>query len=108
MQKNQLITLIPFFFFFLGRIVFSGRWEIKDFQYDISRFWEKYGRETVFSTLDGAGNYKKNNEKSELVIIKNGILIFGHLFLKNYFLLFTLVRYLEHLKTLKISKCYTM
>ena len=75
----------------------------KDFQYGISRFWEKYGRETVFSTLDGAGNYKKNNEKSELVI-KN----FKKIFLKNYFLLFTLVRYLEHLKTLKISKCYIM
>ena len=28
-----------------------------DFQYSVSRFWEKYGRETVFSTLDGAGNY---------------------------------------------------
>ena len=29
----------------------------EDFQYDISRFWEKYGREQVFSTLDCAGNY---------------------------------------------------
>ena len=28
-----------------------------DFQYGISRFWEKYGWETVFLTLDGAGNY---------------------------------------------------
>ena len=27
-----------------------------DFQYKILRFWEKYGREMVFSTLDGAGN----------------------------------------------------
>ena len=27
------------------------------FQYGISRFWEKYGRQKVFSTLDGAGNY---------------------------------------------------
>ena len=33
------------------------RWTRKeDFQYGISRFWEKYGRETVFSTLCGAGN----------------------------------------------------
>ena len=31
----------------------------KGFQFGISRFWEKYGRETVFSTLDGAGNYCK-------------------------------------------------
>ena len=29
----------------------------EDFQYGIPRFWEKYGRETVFSTIDGAGNY---------------------------------------------------
>ena len=29
----------------------------EDFQYGISRFGGKYGRETVFSTLDGAGNY---------------------------------------------------
>ena len=29
------------------------------FQYGISIFGEKYGRETVFSTLDGAGNYWK-------------------------------------------------
>ena len=29
----------------------------KKFQYGISRFWEKYGPETVFSTLDSAGNY---------------------------------------------------
>ena len=28
----------------------------KDFQYSISRFWERYDRKTVFSTLDGAGN----------------------------------------------------
>ena len=31
----------------------------EDFQYDILRFSEKYGRETVFSTIDGAGNYWK-------------------------------------------------
>ena len=31
----------------------------EDFQYGISRFLEKYGRETVFITLDGAGNYWK-------------------------------------------------
>lgn len=29
----------------------------EDFQYGISRFLEKYGRKTVFSTLDGASNY---------------------------------------------------
>ena len=49
------------------------------FQYGISRFCRIYGRETVFSTLVGAGNYWKNNEKSGLVIIGNGISIFGHL-----------------------------
>ena len=31
----------------------------ENFQYGISRFWEVYGREMVFSTLDGAGNYWK-------------------------------------------------
>ena len=31
----------------------------KDFQYDISKFWKIYGWETVFSTLDGVGNYWK-------------------------------------------------
>ena len=31
----------------------------EDFQYSISRFLEKYDRETVFLTLDGAGNYWK-------------------------------------------------
>ena len=39
-----------------GRSIF--RWTgNKKFQYGISRFWEKYGPETVFSTLDSAGNY---------------------------------------------------
>ena len=34
------------------------RWKgNEDFQYGVSRFCEKYGRETAFSTLDGAGNY---------------------------------------------------
>ena len=28
----------------------------EDFQYKIFRFWEKYGQETVFSTLEGDGN----------------------------------------------------
>ena len=33
------------------------QWTVnEDFQYGISRFWEKYCRETVFSTLDGVGN----------------------------------------------------
>ena len=36
------------------------RWtETEHFQYSISRSWEKNGRETVFPTLDGAGNYWK-------------------------------------------------
>ena len=29
----------------------------KVFRYGILRFWEKYGRETVFSTLAGAGDH---------------------------------------------------
>ena len=33
--------------------------ENEDLQYGISRFWKKCFRETVFSTLDGAGNYWK-------------------------------------------------
>ena len=28
----------------------------EDFQYKILRFWEKYGQEAVFSTLEGDGN----------------------------------------------------
>ena len=31
----------------------------EDFQYGISRFWEKNGRETIFPALEGAGNYWK-------------------------------------------------
>ena len=54
----------------------------EDFQYSISRSWEKNGREMVFPTLDGAGNYWKNNKKSGLEIIKNGISIIGHLLKK--------------------------
>ena len=57
------------------------------FLYGISRFWEKCGRETVFSTLDGAGNYCKNNEESEFEVIKYGFPIFGHLS-KNIVFLF--------------------
>ena len=30
---------------------------IEDFQYGISRFWKKYGREMVFPTLGSAGSY---------------------------------------------------
>ena len=40
---------------FRGRSI--CRWTGNDFQYGILRFWEKYGRETVSSTLDGAGSY---------------------------------------------------
>ena len=45
------------------------------------RFWEKYGWEMVFSTLDGSVLVitGKNSKKLGLVIIENGILIFGHL-----------------------------
>ena len=42
-----------------GRIVFAGGREMKIFSTVFRGFWEKYGRETVFSTLDGAGNYWK-------------------------------------------------
>ena len=38
----------------------------EDFQYGISRFWENYGRETVFSTLDGAGNYRGKKREIEI------------------------------------------
>ena len=62
-----------------GGVVFAGRREMKIFS-TVLRFWEKYDRETVFPTLDGAGNYWKNNEKSGFETIINGILIFEHLF----------------------------
>ena len=40
------------------------RWaENEDFQYGISRFWEKYGRETVFSTLGAACNYWEKQQE---------------------------------------------
>ena len=58
----------------------------EDFQYGISRCGEKYGRETVFSTLGYDGNYPKNNKKSGFEIIKNGISISGHLSEKILFL----------------------
>ena len=35
----------------------------EDFQYSISWFWGKYGLATVFSTLDGAGNYWKKTQE---------------------------------------------
>ena len=38
----------------------------------------------------------KDNKKSAFEIIKNGISIFGHLFKNFFFLLLTLVRFLEH------------
>ena len=43
----------------VGGAVFDSGREMKFFQYGILRFWEKYSRETVFSRLDGAGNYCK-------------------------------------------------
>ena len=58
---------------YLGKTVSGGvggggssicRWTgNEDFQYGISRFWEKYGRETGFSALDGAGNYWKKQRE---------------------------------------------
>ena len=51
------------------------------FQYFMSRFREKYGRKTVFSTLDGACN------TLGLIITKNCISIFGHLS-KSFLLVF--------------------
>ena len=53
------------------------------FSYGVSRFWEKYGRETVFPTLDGA-----SNEKSGFDIIINGISIFRHLLKTTFFFAF--------------------
>ena len=50
------------------------RWTTNEaFQYGVSRFWEKYSWETVFSTLDGAVIAGKNNEKLGFEIIINGI-----------------------------------
>ena len=68
----------------------------EDFQYGISRFWKKYGRETVFSTLEGVGNYWKkyreigiSNHKKRYFDIWTPLIFF-------FFLLLTLARFLEH------------
>ena len=75
------------------------RWTRNEaFQYSVSRFWEKYRRETVLSPLDGAVIAGKNNEKSGFETIIKGILVFPHLFKKNYFWFFTLFRFLKHLE----------
>ena len=63
------------------------------FSYGVSRFWEKYGGETLFPTLDGA-----SNEKSGFDIVINRISIFRHLLKTNFFLLLTLFRFLGHLE----------
>ena len=39
-----------------GGVVFAAGRKMKIFSTVFSRSWEKYGRETVFSTLGGAGN----------------------------------------------------
>ena len=55
-QKRRIFIIKGYMEGDLVRSIF--RWTgNEDFQYGISRFWEIYGRETVFSTLDGAGNY---------------------------------------------------
>ena len=62
------------------------RWTVnEDLHYDISRILEKYGWETVFSTLDGAAITEKNKKESGFEIIKNGISIFGLLSKKLLF-----------------------
>ena len=57
----------------------------EDFHYNISRILEKYGWETVFSTLDDAAITEKNKKESGFEIIKNGISIFGLLSKKLLF-----------------------
>ena len=44
-----------------GGVVFAGGREMKIFS-TLFRDFGKYGRETVFSTLDGAGNYWKKRD----------------------------------------------
>ena len=62
------------------------RWTRNEaFQYGVSRFWEKYSWEMVFSTLDGGVTAGKNNEKSGFEIIINDISVFQHLFKKTIF-----------------------
>ena len=68
----------------------------EDFQYGISRFWEKYGRETVFSALDGAGNYWKKQREIGIWNNKKRYCYIWASFKKTYILLLPLVRFLEH------------
>ena len=76
-----------------GRSIF--RWTgNKKFQYGISRFWEKYGPETVFSTLDSAGNYQKKQPE------------IGGGNQKKWYFDTHLSGIWNTLKTVKISKCY--
>ena len=42
-----------------GVVVFAGGREMRIFSTVFRDFGEKYGREAVFSALDGAGNYWK-------------------------------------------------
>ena len=63
------------------------------------------GRGIVFAS--GREITVKNKEKSGLVIIKNGISIFGHL-LKNFLLVFNTCQVFGTLKAFKISKCCTV
>ena len=42
-----------------GVVVFAGGREMRIFSTVFGDFGEKYGREAVFSALDGAGNYWK-------------------------------------------------
>ena len=64
-DMTSLISFVLFELLSIFMVLINGgrgersicRWtRNEDFQYFISRFWEKYGRETVSSTLDGAGN----------------------------------------------------
>ena len=56
---------------------------MNNFQYDISRFWEKYCRETVFSTLVWVTT-EKNNEKSGFEILKT-VFRYLDIFQNNFF-----------------------
>ena len=92
-----------------GDVVFSGRHEIKNFGTVFRDFGKKYGNgiwETVFSTLDGAGNYWKKLREIGIGNEKKRYLDIWTSSKKYCFLFFTFAGILYTLKTLKISKFY--
>ena len=86
-------------------VVFAGGQEEKIF----STVFRDFGKDVKWDLKDIVGKRyfqhktvpvipRKNNKKLWFEIFIKGISIFGHLFLKNYFLVLTLFRFLKHLE----------